>query len=164
MARLKMERGQDNPILRTPSAVVKKIDKKLLKFIEDMKETMELEHGVGLAAPQVGVNLRVVVCKFNYDTPHELVVGMINPLIVSKSATMDLNEEGCLSLPKRFDSIARHSAVTVKFLDTKGKQQILKLKNFNARVVQHEVDHVDAHLYIDHINDPETIRLKMEEK
>ncbi|MFA5829813.1 MAG: peptide deformylase [Candidatus Gracilibacteria bacterium] len=164
MARLKMERGQDNPILRTPSAVIKKIDKKLLKFIEDMKETMELEHGVGLAAPQVGVNLRVVVCKFNYDTPHELVVGMINPVIMNKSAIMDLNEEGCLSLPKRFDAIARHSAVTVKFLDVKGRQQILKLKNFNARVVQHEVDHVDAHLYIDHINDPETIRLKMEEK
>ncbi|MFA6343687.1 MAG: peptide deformylase [Candidatus Gracilibacteria bacterium] len=159
-----MERGQDNPILRTPSAVIKKIDKKLLKFIEDMKETMELEHGVGLAAPQVGVNLRVVVCKFNYDTPHELVVGMINPVIMNKSAIMDLNEEGCLSLPKRFDAIARHSAVTVKFLDVKGRQQILKLKNFNARVVQHEVDHVDAHLYIDHINDPETIRLKMEEK
>lgn len=159
-----MERGQDNSILRTPSAVVKKIDKKLLKFIEDMKETMELEHGVGLAAPQVGVNLRVVVCKFNYDTPHELVVGMINPVIMNKSAIMDLNEEGCLSLPKRFDSIARHSAVTVKFLDVKGRPQILKLKNFNARVVQHEVDHVDAHLYIDHINDPETIRLKMEEK
>ncbi len=164
MARLKMERGKDNPILRTVSAEVKKIDKKLLKFIDDMKETMLLENGVGLAAPQVGVNIRVVICMFNYDTPHEVIVPMINPVIASKSAEMNLHEEGCLSLPKQFDSIARHSALTVKFLDVKGRPQVLKLKDFNARVVQHEVDHINAHLYIDHLNDAETLRLKLNSK
>ena len=158
--RLKMERGKDNPILRARSIEIKKIDKKLLQFIEDMKLTMDKENGIGLAAPQVGVNSRVVVCKFNPGTDHELVVPMINPEIMSRSVEMDLNEEGCLSLPKWFDAIARHTALTVKYLDTKGRENILKLRGLNARIVQHEVDHIDAKLFIDHLDDDETKRLK----
>ena len=160
MALLKMERGKDNPILRAHSIEIKKIDRKLIKFIEDMRETMEHEKGIGLAAPQVGVNTRVVVCKFNYDSPHELIIGMINPVIVSRSKQFDLSEEGCLSLPKQFDGIARHHALTVKFLDIKGREQVLKLTNLNARIVQHEVDHIDGKLYIDHLGDAETLELK----
>ena len=160
MGLLKMERGKENEILRAVSEPVKKIDRKLLKFIEDMKVTMDKEHGVGLAAPQVGVNQRVVVCRFNHDTPHEVIVAMINPHITSRSKEMVLGEEGCLSLPKLFDSIARHESLTVKFLDTKGREQVLKLKGFNARIVQHEVDHVDGNLYIDHLGDEVTLQLK----
>lgn len=160
MARLRMERGKDNKILRTPSAKVKKIDKKLLRFIEDMKETMDLENGVGLAAPQVGADIRVVVCKFNHDTKNQLIVPMINPEIIQISREMNYGEEGCLSLPKQFDAIARHSALTVRYTDTRGNEITLKLRDFNARIVQHEVDHIDAKLYIDHLDDPETLELK----
>lgn len=160
MALLKMERGKDNPILRAHSIEVKKIDKKLLKFLDDMEVTMEKENGIGLAAPQVGVNLRVVVCKFNHDSSHQLIVHMINPKISQRSPEMVFHEEGCLSLPKQFDAIARHESLTVKFLDRKGKEQVLKLKGLNARIVQHEVDHIDGKLYIDHLNDPETIEFR----
>ncbi len=160
MALLKMERGKDNKILRAVSAKVKKIDRKLVQFIEDMKETMEKEKGVGLAAPQVGVNLRVVVCKFNHGTSHELIIGMINPEISSLSKDFMLDDEGCLSLPKQFDGIARHFALTVKFLDVKGREQVLKLNELNARIVQHEVDHINGKLYIDHLNDAETMEMK----
>ena len=163
MARLNMEHGSDNKILRTSSIDVKKIDKKLLKFIEDMKITMEAEKGIGLAAPQVGVNIRLVICKFNHDTPHQVIVPMINPEIISRSSRMDLNEEGCLSLPKKFDTIARHSALTVRYLDHRGKENILKLKDLNARIVQHEVDHIDGKLFIDHLTDAATLQLKREE-
>jgi peptide deformylase len=158
-----MERGKDNEILRAVSAPVKKIDRKMLKFIENMKETMDHEKGVGLAAPQVGANVRVVVCKFNYDTPHEVIVPMINPVIKRKSEAMVLHDEGCLSIPGKYDSIARHEAVTVQYLDPKGRENVLKLNGFNARVVQHEVDHIEGHLYVDHLMDPATLRLKKEE-
>src|SRR6185295_11143350 len=98
MARLTMERGKDNEILRTVSKVIKKIDRKMAKFAEDMEETMYKEEGIGLAAPQVGVNERIVVCRFNHETPHEVVVPMINPEITSMSKEMVLSDEGCLSL------------------------------------------------------------------
>ncbi len=160
MALLTMERGKDNPILRAISKPIQKINKKLLKFIEDMKVTMDHEKGVGLAAPQVGVNDRVVVCKFNHDTPQEMIIPMINPVITRKSEDMILAEEGCLSLPGKYDSIARHASLTVKYLDGRGRENILKLRNLNARIVQHEVDHIEGHLYIDHLMDEATLRLK----
>ena len=163
MGLLTMGRGRDNKNLPTVSKPVAKIDRKLLKFIEDMKVTMDHEKGVGLAAPQVGENIRVVICKFNHDTPHELIIPMINPVITKKSEEMVLGEEGCLSLPGLYDAIARHESLTVKYLDTKGRENVLKLSEYNARVVQHEVDHIDAHLYIDHLMDAATLQLKKEE-
>ena len=149
MGLLNIVRGRDNKILRTVS--------------KDMKVTMDHEKGVGLAAPQVGENIRVVICKFNHDTPHELIIPMINPVITKKSEEMVLGEEGCLSLPGLYDAIARHESLTVKYLDTKGRENVLKLSEYNARVVQHEVDHIDAHLYIDHLMDAATLQLKKEE-
>lgn len=160
MALLQMQRGADNKILRAVSKPVKKPDRKLVKFLEDMRGTMFQEKGIGLAAPQVGVNTRVVVCRFNHDTPHEVIVPMINPVITHKAQEMVASEEGCLSLPGRYDIIARHASLTVKYLDVKGRENTLKLDGLNARIVQHEVDHIDGHLYIDHLNDPATLRLK----
>jgi len=163
MALLTMERGKDNQILRTVSRKIAKIDRKLVKFAEDMKLTMDHEKGIGLAAPQVGVNERVVVCKFNHDTPHELIIPMINPVIGKKSEAMVLSEEGCLSLPGQYDSIARHASVTVKYQDVKGRENVLKLSGLNARIVQHEVDHIDGKLFIDHLKDVATLHLKKEQ-
>lgn len=160
MARLKMERGKDNLILRTVSKPIGKVSRKLLKFIEDMKVTMFHEKGIGLAAPQVGVNERVVVCRFNHETAHEMIVPMINPVITKRSEAMVLSEEGCLSLPKIFDGIARHDSLTVKYLDVKGRENILKLSGLNARIVQHEVDHIEGKLFIDRLGDEATVRLK----
>lgn len=162
MTFLKIEKGKDNLILRTVSKPVKKIDRRMIKFIKDMVETMFHENGVGLAAPQVGVNERVVICRFNHDTDHELIVPMINPVITRKSEEMVLHEEGCLSLPKEFDSIARHASLTVKYQDAKGRENTLKLSGFNARIVQHELDHIDAGLYIDHLMDKATLDMKKE--
>jgi peptide deformylase len=130
---------------------VKKIDKKICKFLDDMKDTMIAAQGVGLAAPQVGVNVRAVICRFNYDTNHETVVDMINPEILSKSDDLLLQEEGCLSIPGKFEEVARHESLTVKFTDRKGREQVLKLKGFNARIVQHEIDHIHGMLYVDRV-------------
>jgi len=155
-----MQRGKDNEILRAISKPLKKIDRKTMKFLEDMRLTMFHEKGIGLAAPQVGVNDRVVVCRFNHETDHEIIVAMINPVITKKSEEMVLAEEGCLSLPGKYDAIARHESLTVKYTDHKGRENVLKLSGLNARIVQHEVDHIDGHLYIDHLMDEATLRLK----
>ena len=160
MALLKIERGKDNAILRAVSVAVKKINRKMQKLFLDMKETMDHANGIGLAAPQIGLNIRVVICKFNHGTPHQLIVPMINPQITHRSKAMSLNEEGCLSLPKQFDAIARHDSLTVKYLDIRGKENILKLDGLNARIVQHETDHIDGKLYIDHLGDAVTMRVR----
>ena len=154
MALIPIEKGSDNMILRTISSPVKRIDKKKMKkFFEDMRETMHDANGIGLAAPQVGVNERVVVCYFNNGTDHELIVDMIHPEILEHSDEMVTEEEGCLSLPGKFDKVARYTALTVKYLDRKGNEQILKLSGLNARIVQHEVDHLDGKLYIDRVKE-----------
>lgn len=151
MAVLPIQKNPDNEILRTVSKPVKKVDKKLLKFLDDMRETMFDANGIGLAAPQVGENIRVVVCYFNHETPNELIVDMINPEIISRSEKMVLNEEGCLSLPGEFDKVRRHASLVVKYLDRKGKERVLQLSGLNARIVQHEIDHIDGTLYIDRV-------------
>ncbi|MEZ4087704.1 MAG: peptide deformylase [Candidatus Gracilibacteria bacterium] len=154
MALIPIEKGSDNKILRTVSDPVKKINKKKLsKFFVDMEETMHDANGIGLAAPQVGVNDRVVVCFFNNGTDHELIVDMVNPEIVEMGEEMEVAEEGCLSLPGKFDKVARATELTVKFLDVKGNEHVLKLKGLNARIVQHEVDHLDGMLYIDRVKE-----------
>ncbi len=152
MAVLEIEKGADNKILRTKSEALKKIDKKKLgKFLDDMRDTMFAADGIGLAAPQVSQNIRVVICYFNYNTDHELIVDMINPEIIGHSKEKGFHEEGCLSLPGKFDEVPRYDSVTVQFLDRKGKEQTLQLKCLNARIVQHELDHIDGKLYIDRV-------------
>lgn len=151
MAILPIEKGADNTILRTVSTGVKKIDKKMGKFLDDMKDTMFKAEGIGLAAPQVSQNVRVVVCRFNHSSDHEVIVDMINPEIIATSGEKHEHEEGCLSLPGKFDKVARFTELTVKFLDRKGRENVLKLKGLNARIVQHELDHIDGMLYIDRV-------------
>lgn len=154
MALIPIQKGSDNLILRKVSQPLKKINKKkMAKFFDDMRETMHDANGIGLAAPQVGINDRVVVCYFNNGTDHELIVDMINPEILDHSDEMVAEEEGCLSLPGKFDKVARYDALTVKFQDVKGNDHVLKLTGLNARIVQHEVDHLDGKLYIDRVKE-----------
>lgn len=149
MGKLKIVTGEDNPILRAVSEPVKKFDTGLKKFVKDMKDTMIAAKGLGIAAPQVGQNLRVFIVILNYQTDHQMTLTMVNPEILSKSEEMTMGEEGCLSLPGRYGQVARHKKITVQFLDLDGNRQMLTLENLNARVVQHENDHIDGILFID---------------
>lgn len=150
MAKLPVTKGADNSVLRTVSAPVKKIDKKLKKLVQDMVDTMMDLNGVGIAAPQVGVNLQLAVARLNVDTKQEALLVIINPEITDfEEFTLDM-EEGCLSLPGKWGSVPRYSSLTVTFQTLKGDQQTLHLEAFNARVIQHEVDHLNGKLFIDH--------------
>lgn len=134
------------PILRQKSKRVKNIDGSLRKLAGDMIETMHAASGVGLAAPQVGVPLRVIVIGM----PEEEDFVLINPEIVRKAGER-LVTEGCLSVPGYFGEIQRAQRVTVKGKDLSGKEIRIKAEELLAQALEHEIDHLNGLLYIDHL-------------
>lgn len=151
MSILKIEKGTHNKILRAKSEKVVKVDKKTKKLIDNMVETLKKEKGLGLAAPQVGINQRIILALFNYDTNEEMIAALINPEIISHSTDKVLGEEGCLSIPGIYKPVERYKKIQVRFMDIKGNSQILELEDLNARIVQHETDHLDGVLFIDRV-------------
>lgn len=150
---LQVQTGTQNEILRTKSKPVRQVNGELRHFALDMIKTMEAEKGVGLAAPQVGRNIRMIVCKLNPGEHNEVVVPMINPEILSESKAKQMGEEGCLSLPGDWGQVERSKSILLRFMNLKGKQQTLELSDFNAVVVQHEIDHLNGVLFTDHVKE-----------
>lgn len=136
-----------DPVLRQKAKRVKKIDRAVLKLIDDMVETMYETGGVGLAATQVGVSLRVAVIEI----PGEETIVMVNPEVVKRSGEMEVTE-GCLSVPGYRGDIKRSEKVTVKALDRNGKEIRIKGEGLLAEALEHETDHLDGVLYIDHLD------------
>lgn len=151
MARLPITSGANNIILRTVCPPLKSLDKKTEKLIRDMHETMDLEDGIGIAANQVGVNLRLALVKLNPGTKNEMVIAMINPEILTHTDKQESNEEGCLSLRGKWGTVPRYQSLTVQFFNKKMEKVTLSLKGLNARIIQHEIDHLDAKLFIDRV-------------
>ncbi|HLZ21883.1 MAG TPA: peptide deformylase [Ktedonobacterales bacterium] len=143
----------DQPVLRAKAKKVSRFDNFLERLVNDMWETMREAPGVGLAAPQIGQSIRVLVAEYE-----ENAVALVNPEILKRSDEVEYGTEGCLSIPGLVgDDVPRHIAITVKGRDPKGKQIRLKAEGWWARVLQHEMDHLDGVLYIDHIP-PEKVR------
>ncbi|MCF7844375.1 MAG: peptide deformylase [Kiritimatiellales bacterium] len=147
MAALTIQTGADNPILRKKTELIPKVTKDILKMLKDMKDTMKEEGGIGIAAPQVGYSLRMCWSTFNGKC-----TAMINPEITWKGKETDIVEEGCLSLPGIDVKVERPTEITVRYLDIKGNEQERKLNGYDARVIQHEVDHLDNVLIVDYQN------------
>lgn len=121
------------------------VTKEIKQLIKDMIDTMHEANGVGLAAPQVARTERVCIAVIGGK-----ITPLINPVISAKSKETGLDQEGCLSLPNVWLDIPRSVEITLTYLDLKGKKQARKLKNFDARVVQHEVDHLEGILIVDY--------------
>lgn len=136
-----VKEGDDT--LRKISRPVKQIDKRILELLDDMRQTMYANDGVGLAAPQVGILRRVVVIDVG-DELYEL----INPEIVSTEGDV-VDVEGCLSVPGRRGKVARPETVTVRALDRKGELREYTGTGLLARAFCHEIDHLDGKLYLD---------------
>jgi len=135
-----------DPVLKKKAKKVTRIDGSIQKLIDDMLETMPQAGGVGLAAPQVGVSLRVITLQL----PEEDPIAIINPEIVKRSGEREVSE-GCLSVPGYVGEIKRAESVTLKGLSREGKAIRLKATGLMAQAMQHELDHLDGVLYVDHI-------------
>jgi len=135
-----------DPVLRQKATRVRSIDKSIYRLIDNMVETMHAASGVGLAAPQVGVRLRVIVIGI----PDEEELALINPQIVRKTGERLVNE-GCLSIPGYFAQVRRAEVVRVKGLDRTGKEIRLRANELLAQALEHEIDHINGILYVDHL-------------
>lgn len=146
----------NDPILREKSAVIESDTKKLQKLIDDMFDTMYEASGVGLAAPQIGQNIRLFVVDADVmveDTDEQAYgpLTCINPEIVSKGDELIEFEEGCLSLPDLREKVFRPDFITVKFLDRKFVEHQMEFSGWMSRVFQHELDHLDGVLFFDYL-------------
>ena len=150
MAILKILKYGDE-ILRKKSKEVSKVSKKIRILAENMIDTMYANNGVGLAAPQVGENLRMFVIDVSQDDEPLNPIVFINPKIIKKSGAIKSNE-GCLSFPKAYVDVRRYKNVMVKATDINGRPFVLEAKNGEllAKAIQHEYDHLDGILFIDH--------------
>ncbi len=131
------------PVLKEVCVPVQRVDAKLKALLDDMAETMYKSNGIGLAAPQIGKAIRVVVIDVG-----EGLIEMINPLITHREGKV-IDSEGCLSVPNIFGDVERAEKVTVEFTNRFGKRKKLKAEQLLARCIQHELDHLDGVLFID---------------
>lgn len=140
-------RTDGDPILRKKSKNVSNFNDRLKILIDDMYETMDVAYGVGLAAPQVGILKRLIVID-NRDEEDGKRFYMINPEIYKKEGE-EVSMEGCLSVPGKQGTVKRAKDIKVKYNDIDGNEKIMEAEDFLARIIQHEVDHLDGVLYTD---------------
>ena len=155
MAILKVRKYGD-PVLRRRASEVGEITPEIRKLVDDMVETMYDEVGIGLAAPQVGVSLRLVVMA---DDASREARALVNPVIVERDGERTA-EEGCLSIPGVFAPVSRAARVRLEARDLDGALVSLEGRDLLARVLQHEVDHLDGVLFIDHLDPMTRDRIK----
>jgi peptide deformylase len=139
------------PVLKQPAAPVSGIDDELKRLAADMAETMYAAPGVGLAAPQVGVSRRLIVLDCaGKEEPRQLITA-INPEIIDREGE-SCEEEGCLSVPEYYAKVERSARVTVRYLDLEGQMQECAVEGLWAVCFQHEIDHLDGILFVDHLS------------
>ena len=144
MALLEIKKAGD-PVLKEICAPVEKIDKQLKKLMDDMAETMYESNGVGIAAPQIGTAIRLVI--IDCQDEHGLLE-LINPVITFREGT-ETDTEGCLSVPDIYGEVERAAKVKVEFTNRRGKKQRVTATGLLARCIQHELDHLEGQLFID---------------
>lgn len=149
----------ENPILRQKAKKIHRFDPSIQKLVNEMFETMHEANGVGLAAPQIAQSIRVFVAEFE-----DRKVAMVNPEIV-KMEGETLGREGCLSIPGYYgDNIRRAEKIVVKGLDARGKAIKVNAEGWFARVLQHEIDHLDGILFLDRLDSPEDLHEAIDEE
>ncbi len=139
-----------SPVLRQQSTPVARVDDAVRQLVDDLFETMRAAKGVGLASNQIGVARRVAVVDVGDEDPPALA--LINPVIVERSDEHEVAEEGCLSIPEIFGDVERPAHVVVEALDRDGKKYRVEARGYKARAIQHEIDHLDGILFLDHLS------------
>ena len=157
MAQLPILRYPD-PRLHTVAKPVAAVDDRVHRLISDMLETMYAAEGVGLAATQVDVHLRLIVMDTSESRDQPVV--LVNPEIVSRSAEMAVNEEGCLSVPAVYDRVERNATVKVRALDRQGQVFELDAEGLMAVCVQHEMDHLLGKVFVEYLSPLKRVRIR----
>ena len=151
MAKLPIITAPD-PRLRRKCAPVEAVDDGVRRLMDDMLETMYAAPGVGLAAPQVGIDRRVIVVDVTREDEQRTPYRMANPEVVQVSDSLANYEEGCLSLPQHYEEVTRPDRARIRFLDEAGGAREIEVEGMLATCIQHEIDHLDGILFVDHIS------------
>ena len=141
-----------DPRLKLKAKPVKTVDDEIRRLMDDMLETMYLAPGIGLAAPQVGVVKRVLVLDVAGDGEKPAPLKMANPELLWKSAELATYSEGCLSLPEHYADVTRPAEIKARYLDYQNEVRELHAKGLLATAIQHEMDHLEGTLFVDHIS------------
>ena len=142
-----------NPLLRQKAEKIKSVGEEELKIANQMKEVMLKAPGVGLAANQIGILKQIVTIFFiDQETKKEIQYNLFNPEIISFSKEKIIMEEGCLSLPEQFAEIERPKKISLKYLDDENKTKIREVEGVEARILQHEIDHLSGKLFVDYLS------------
>jgi|TARA_B100000519_G_scaffold141224_1_gene122457 peptide deformylase len=128
-----------------------------------MLRSMYAAKGIGLAAPQVGIHKQLLVLDLDLETPTTPPVVLINPEIISSSATVETYEEGCLSIPGVYLNVVRPSEIVLSFRDEMGRPRKMKADGLMARCIQHEMDHLEGVLFVDRVTDENELSLELKE-
>ncbi len=140
-----------DPVLETPAAAITSFDDELRKLVDDMFESMYAAHGVGLAAPQIGISKRIAVIDVTFKEDPEAKIVLVNPEIIHTEGRINSNE-GCLSLPEFREKVTRARTVTARAQNLKGESFEVTGEDLLARALLHETDHLNGKLYIGHIS------------
>ena len=138
--------------LNKPSEPVKVVDDTIRKLLDDMLDTMYANQGIGLAAVQVGVHLKCIVVDIAVRDGGREPMKFINPEIIAKSPEKTVFQEGCLSFPDQYSEVERPSTVTVKYMDENGVEKTMEADEILATCLQHEIDHTNGVVFVDHIS------------
>jgi peptide deformylase len=141
-----------DPLLRKVSEPVLKVDTEVKKLMDDMLETMYAAPGIGLAAVQIGILKRAIVIDLSKEDGKRNPLFLVNPEITFKSKELTTYEEGCLSIPNQFAEVKRPSECKINFLDYNGNKDELHAQGLLATCIQHEIDHLNGILFIDHLS------------
>lgn len=141
-----------DPVLRQRAKEVSAVDGRVAKFMREMLETMYLDNGIGLAANQVGVLERIVTIDVSEERDGSRAILMANPEILEASEEAFVYREGCLSVPEYYAEVERPKRIRLRYLDEKNKTQELEAEDLLSVCIQHEVDHLNGVLFIDHLS------------
>jgi peptide deformylase len=139
-----------SPVLRQRAAPVESVDAEVRRLVDALFATMYAAQGVGLAANQVGIARRVAVVDVGHEKRAPLV--LVNPTLVQRTNDRDVAEEGCLSIPELFGDVERPTGIVLEALDRDGTPYRLETEGYQARAIQHEIDHLDGVLFLDHLS------------
>ena len=151
-------------ILRKKAKDVEKIDDRIIQLLDKMADIMYKHNGLGLAAEQIGILDKLVVIDLRPDGKNQLIE-LINPVIIASEGTYEEHEEGCLSIPGYYDVVKdRKKWIKVKYLDRNEEERIIETEDFLSVVIQHEIDHLNGRLFIDHLSPTQKLVFKKEWK